>query len=723
LAEQALSSKLVSLSLTLIELAVLVAANWAFHRFMRRRRTDEEILRRKEQFARSTVDALTTQIAILDAYGTVLAVNRAWREFAHANGGDPDRVSEGANYLMVCDEADGHHCAEAAAFASGVRAVLAGKREEFSVEYAAHARHERRWFVARVTPFPGPENQPDAKYVPRLVISHDNITARKLAEEALQKAKEQAEFANISKSAFLANTSHELRTPMTAILGYAEMLLDPGQTTEDRRASVQIIHRNGEHLLSIINDLLDISKIEAQKVTVEKLTTPLPQMIADVIGLTRPWAMKKGLTYEVEFSGDIPTTIETDPLRAKQVLVNLIANAIKFTQSGGVKLSVRREISYFRQTLYFEVTDSGIGMTPAQIAKLFQPFTQADESTTRKFGGTGLGLTISQRLARLLGGDIAVQSEIGKGSTFIVHIEGGAREGVQTISHLTVDQLTVGADEQFIDNIHSLAGKVLVAEDGDDNQKLIAGHLRKVGLDVVVAHDGREAVEQVKAHAFDLVLMDMQMPEMDGYSATRTLRQLGHALPIIALTANAMAEDRVRCLEAGCSEYLSKPIARNQLLRAAAKFLKQREGPKMPDSAAPAAPAPAPAAPAEPVAATPGPGVVVCGMRSDFADEPTVKKLLEKFIDRLPERVNTMHALLAGEDVAALKQAVHQLKGAGGGYGFPSITQAAGQVEDRFRAEADLETIRKEVESLVDVVRTVQGYDRNREAQPAAQQV
>ena len=309
--------------------------------------------------------------------------------------------------------------------------MLAGKQDECSIEYAAHSPRERRWFVARVTRFPGNEGHAEARYVPRLVISHDNITARKLAEEALQKAKEQAEFANLSKSAFLANTSHELRTPMTAILGYAEMLLDAGQSADDRRSCVQTIRRNGEHLLHIINDLLDISKIEAQKVTVEKLTTPLPQLIADVIGLTRPWAIKKGLAYEVEFAGEIPATIETDPLRAKQVLVNLIANAIKFTEKGSVKLCVRREISYFRQTIYFEVVDTGIGMNEAQIAKLFQPFTQADESTTRRFGGTGLGLTISQRLSRLLGGDITVQSTPGQGSTFTVHIDGGPREGVR----------------------------------------------------------------------------------------------------------------------------------------------------------------------------------------------------------------------------------------------------------------------------------------------------
>ena len=705
MAEQALNSRLASLSLTFVELAVLVGANWAFHRFTSRRHSTEDVLRRKEQFARSTVDALGTHIAILDCFGIIIAANRAWHEFAKANTGAMERVEEGSNYLIVLDGAAGRNSPEAAAFATGIRAVLAGKQEEFSIEYAAHSSTERRWFVGRVTVFPGTGGRVNARYVPRLVISHDNITARKLAEEALQKAKEQAEFANISKSAFLANTSHELRTPMTAILGYAEMLLDPAQSVDDRRNCVQTIHRNGEHLLSIINDLLDISKIEAQKVTVEKLKTSLPLLVADVIGLTRPWAIKKGLSYEVEFAGEIPATIETDALRTKQVLVNLIGNAIKFTQSGSVKLAIRREISYFRQTIYFEVSDTGIGMTPPQIAKLFQPFTQADDSTTRRFGGTGLGLTISQRLARVLGGDIAVQSTMGVGSTFTVHIDGGTREGIEVIENLTVDQLQVGADEQVICEPQALKGTVLLAEDGEDNQALIATHLRKVGLDVVIACDGKQAVDQVKARTFDLILMDMQMPEMDGYSATRLLRQTGHTLPIIALTANAMAEDRVRCLDAGCTEYLSKPVSRTQLLRTVARFLKRGQAPTEADQSQPRAQG----QPATPIEEVPG------ALHSEFANEPAVKRLLEKFIDRLPERVSTMAALIEQQDLNALKQAVHQLKGAGGGYGFPRITEAAGTAEETIRAQADLDAIRREVESLIGIVRTVHGYDKSRE--------
>jgi CheY-like chemotaxis protein len=272
--------------------------------------------------------------------------------------------------------------------------------------------------------------------------------------------------------------------------------------------------------------------------------------------------------------------------------------------------------------------------------------------------------------------------------------------------------LQVGAEEQVINEPHALKGRVLLAEDGEDNQTLIATHLRKVGLEVVIAGDGKQAVDQVKAHKFDLVLMDMQMPEMDGYSATRMLRQLGHTLPIVALTANAMAEDRVRCLNAGCTEYLSKPISRTQLLRTVARFINAAGG-AMPES---------PQAPAAPVLVPVESTVDMTGggLQSEFVNEPTVRRLLEKFIDRLPERVSTIAGLIEREDLAALKQAVHQLKGAGGGYGFPRITEAAGAAEEIIRTEADLDSIRREVESLMDVVRTVQGYDRSREQVAAA---
>ena len=690
-------------------LLVLVAAGLWFRRFMARRLREERRLLESETFARATVDALPTHIAILDANGAVVATNRAWGEFAAANGEGGKLVRDTLNYLAELDALAGRQMPEAVALAAGVRAVAAGHQDVFLMEYDCHEPKRdadgrprwsepparRRWFSGRVTRFPDAKG----KSVAKLVVAHEDITARKLAEEEVHQAKEAAELANLAKSQFLANTSHEIRTPMTAILGYAEMLLDPGQPPAERVGCAKTIRRNGEHLLAIINDILDISKIEAQKVTVERLSCDLPQLVADVIALARPWAAKKGLAFEVTFDKLIPRHVQTDPLRAKQVLVNLVSNAIKFTEKGAVRLAVHRDITYFTHAIRFEVADSGIGMTPEQVGRLFQPFTQADASTTRRFGGTGLGLTISKRLAKLLGGDIAVTSAANVGSTFAFTLDGGPREGVELLENLTADQLSLAGDPDADEEVR-ISGRILLAEDGEDNQDLISTHLRRAGAEVVIAGNGRLAVESAlaahgpaaSAPAFDLVLMDMQMPELDGYGATRRLRSAGVTVPIVALTANAMAEDRVRCLEAGCTDYLSKPISRHGLLSTVARYLDSSKAKRQPAADA--------------------------RLRSSHAADGKISKLVERFVGRLPERVAAIESLMRKNSLAELKQALHNLKGAGGGYGFSTISDLAGQAEQQIRDEASVERIRTQVADLLRMVRSVEGYDPAREAAP-----
>jgi signal transduction histidine kinase/DNA-binding response OmpR family regulator len=688
-------------ALTAADLAILLVGYRTVNRYLREREAAEEELRREKQFVRSTLDALPTHIAILNEHGVIMDTNNAWRAFGGEKSvGLAVRTGSGTNYLATCDDAAGKGSAEAAAFSGGIRAVIQRQREEFHIEYAAHSPAERRWFVARATRFPGNTSA-------RVVIAHDNITRRMLAEEAMQKAKEDAENANQAKSNFLANMSHEIRTPMTAILGYSEMLLDPGQTHEDRERCVKTIRRNSEHLLAIINDILDISKIEAARMSVEQIPCDLPQIIADVIALTQPRAVQKNLEFKVELDGPIPRKIQTDPLRVKQVLVNLLSNAIKFTEKGHVRITLAREISYFSHSIRVDVTDTGIGMTPAQLDRLFQPFMQADNSTTRRFGGTGLGLTISRRLANLLGGDITVASEAGGGSTFSFVFNGGPRDGAELLHDLSEAELFVAPRAVGNDHIR-LVGRILLAEDGEDNQDLLSTYLREAGAEVIMAGNGRIAVEVAtapeNAGKFDLILMDMQMPELDGYGAVAILRRAGVATPIVALTANAMAEDRARCIAAGCTDYLPKPVERYQLLSTAACYMRDSQR-------LPAAQLTVARSASDPATHSPA-GTV--------ASNPKYKALLDKFISRLPERVSTMTRLLQEQNLVELERAVHQLKGAGHGYGFTGITEIASRAEQRIRGRANLDTIRGAVDDLVRLIRTVQGYDPNREASPTA---
>ena len=385
--------------------------------------------------------------------------------------------------------------------------------------------------------------------------------------------RQRADAASRAKSDFLANMSHEIRTPMTAILGFADLLAEQTGADSHRNHAemASSIRRNAEHLLAIINDVLNLSKIEAGKLQIELVACSPRQIIQDVLSLLGPKATEKGLTLSLASGNMVPDWITTDPTRLRQIAVNLIGNAIKFTQSGGVTVALDFSPplpGMNRGVLRLVIADSGIGLSEEQQASLFEVFHQADTSTTRRFGGTGLGLAISRRLARLMGGDILVDSDPGKGSTFTLSITAPVAERPHAAT-------APGTADAF-----NLAGRILIAEDGEDNQRLLRHYFSRANADFELVSDGQKAFDRAMAEAangtpFDVILMDMQMPVLDGYSAVRRLRESGYKLPIAALTANVLHEQRQRAIAAGCDDFVGKPFERKKLFEVCQRLIER----------------------------------------------------------------------------------------------------------------------------------------------------
>ena len=362
--------------------------------------------------------------------------------------------------------------------------------------------------------------------------------------------------------------SHEIRTPMTAILGFTDILAE-NPTHDESAEAIQVIQRNGHNLLQLINDILDLSKIEAGKQQMDLQTCSPRNIVSEVVSTMQVRADAKRLRLRAAFDANVPDLIQTDPTRLRQILVNLVGNAIKFTEVGEVQMVVRlATASAGGAKLSFDVIDTGIGMSEEQVRMLFRPFSQVDGSATRRFGGTGLGLAVSKRLAEMLGGDIRVHSSPGQGSIFSLSIGTGNTVGL-TMPQVSDKPSTTSGTEGI--GWKKLDYHILLAEDGPDNQRLIAFLLRKAGAQVELAENGQIAVDFVLAaqqagNSFDLILMDMQMPVMDGYAATQMLRGAGYTGPIIALTAHAMTGDREKCISAGCDAYITKPIDPKKLV-------------------------------------------------------------------------------------------------------------------------------------------------------------
>ncbi|MGE0527776.1 MAG: ATP-binding protein [Bdellovibrionales bacterium] len=382
----------------------------------------------------------------------------------------------------------------------------------------------------------------------------------------LEKSRQEAMEAHRVKSDFLANMSHEIRTPLGVVIGFSELLMESAPTERERQVYMSTIRRNGQILSALIDDILDLANVESGRIDLEKTEFSVGELIAGIVNEVEPKASRKRLSLVVERDATTPDVVRTDPVRLKQILSNLLTNAVKFTSQGALTLRVRMEAGEdpAPSKLRFEIEDTGIGILPKHVGRLFQPFSQVDTSSTRRFGGTGLGLVLSRRLARALGGDLRLQWSLpGAGSCFEFFVP------VEVGSHCKIVTPTAESDalSTALGSTLPLRGiRILVVDDSLDNQLLIARILRVLGAQVELANDGREGVDMALRQRYDAILMDLQMPRLGGVEATRILREKGFDAPIVAVTAHTLQEDRMRCLSVGCNEYLTKPIQRQNLV-------------------------------------------------------------------------------------------------------------------------------------------------------------
>lgn len=492
--------------------------------------------------------------------------------------------------------------------------------------------------------------------------------------------------ANHAKSSFLANMSHEIRTPLTAIIGYGESLLDEGQNEQERMDASQSIIRNGEHLLNIVNDILDLSKIEANMLEIERINCSLFDVVSDLEQMLLPRAIKKGLGFIVDYRYPLPKRIYTDPVRLRQILLNLCGNAIKFTSSGYIKVIVAFDRA--QDNLTIDVIDTGIGMNEDQMRKIFKDFSQADSSTNRKYGGTGLGLALSKQLAEALDGSIKVTSEPDKGSRFMLSLSCVVDTDVEYVNTLTDVSFEYSVSPRSLKDV-AYSGKVLLAEDTVDNQKLIKMMLTKIGIEVQIVENGEEALATAPGQDFDLVLMDVQMPHMDGLTAVRLLREARYDKPVVALTANALRENQQVCLDSGFDDFLLKPIDRKRLFTVLDKYLHAKHDNNIESNTS----------------------VTARGKEHMISEllleDEDYFDIVEKFVENLPGYEDQMKDALAEQEWEQMAFVCHQVKGMGGGYGYPQLTELARELEtvSKKKALTDAQRLMGEISASMEQIK------------------
>jgi len=487
-----------------------------------------------------------------------------------------------------------------------------------------------------------------------LGIIQDITEQKKIAESAKLAIieKSNAESANRAKSVFLANMSHEIRTPLAAIIGFSEILLENNKDPQQHEPLASIC-KNGSHLLKVINEILDLSKIESDKIEIEIIEVDIFELFAELESVTKIQASDKNICVKFINESPLPQFIQTDPVRLKQILFNLVNNAIKFTAEGVIRININ--FNEKSNKLHIDIIDTGIGISSDKMNKLFMPFSQADSSTTRQYGGTGLGLYISRQLISMLGGDIRVESVPGLGTKFCFNISTGKINPLTLVNNIAdnvvKDRKLPTPHLKTPVTHHNIHGNILMVDDVEDNRKLVKLLLANTSVQLTTAINGRDAIEAVRRHTFDLILMDIQMPIMDGIEATRRLRALGYTLPIVALTANAMAQEKPQCIDAGCDEFMTKPIERKLFYNILEKYLTSPQNLMISDE--------------------------------DFDEE--IMNLEKSFVNGLADRMEEINKALSINDLDLIQSECHKLKGIAGAYGYQPITDVACKIETSLR--------------------------------------
>jgi PAS domain S-box-containing protein len=527
-------------------------------------RNQQRALLESESNFRKLADCMPQIVWTSGEDGSISYVNQRWYDYT---GLTPQQTLGGtAESVLHPDDLENTMTAHISSAVSGTPMAAEARLRGTDGSY--------RWFLIRSTAIRDHNNR-----ITRWYGTFTDIHEQKLAAEELEHAKNLAENANRAKSNFLANMSHEIRTPLGAILGFAELMADPEQPAQERLEYIEIIKRNGDQLSRVISEILDLSKVESDRLQIERIGFSLPELLRDVTTLLSLQAQEKNLTLNLKFNSHLPAFIVSDPTRLRQILINIVGNAIKFTERGEITLSATpvKTDGEVPECIRFTISDTGLGISEDQAKNLFEAFMQGDSSTTRKFGGTGLGLALSRRLARALGGDLVLQqSEVGKGSTFTFTIESGLTEKQQKENQTEIDfskALPPVSPKEVRRGPNLKGSSILVVDDSPDNCSLISYILTRAGAKVDTRNDGKSACEQALKNNYDLVFMDIQMPKMDGFEAAQYLLSQEYSKPLVAITAHAMKGDRERCLNTGFKDHLTKPIDRTLLLDIASRLM------------------------------------------------------------------------------------------------------------------------------------------------------